>query len=232
MDSASLPVNEYLTILEQTKNYLLNQQQQYGDEIFLNADINFAASERKEFRINTLEDLKKSIQHCQACPLSRGRNKVVLGDGRADADIILVGEAPGYFEDQQGKPFVGEAGKLLDKILKAINLSRNDIYITNVVKCRPPNNRDPNPEEWGVCRKVFEQQIGLIKPRFMLVLGRIAANYLLGQNKSLKDFRGAQYKIYGTTAIVTYHPAALLRDSDLKYKTWEDVQQFQKLYEK
>jgi DNA polymerase len=145
---------------------------------------------------------------------------------------LLIGEAPGANEDAQGKPFVGEAGKLLDKILSAIKLSRSDVFVTNVVKCRPPNNRDPLPEEIGACASILEQQLEILKPKFILILGRIAAQSLLKTAKALRELRGQVVELFNAQVVVTYHPSALLREPALKRSAWEDVQLFQKLCER
>ncbi|MGE5456865.1 MAG: uracil-DNA glycosylase, partial [Methanococcaceae archaeon] len=141
------------------------------------------------------------------------------------------GEAPGADEDEQGLPFVGRAGKLLTDILKAINFSREEVYITNVVKCRPPGNRNPLPEEMTKCIPYLDRQIELIKPKMILCLGLIAAQGVLNQKLSLGKMRGNVYDRNGVRAMVTYHPAALLRNPNWKKDTWEDVQKFRKLYD-
>ena len=143
--------------------------------------------------------------------------------GNPQADIVFVGEAPGEQEDIQGEPFVGRAGKLLDKILKAIGKQRdNDVYIANVIKCRPPNNRDPLPSEVEKCEPYLRQQINLIKPKLIVALGRVAGKTLLKQDIPLKEMRCKTYDYAGTPLRVTYHPAALLRNPGLKAAAWED----------
>lgn len=148
---------------------------------------------------------------------------MVFGSGNPDADLMLVGEGPGAEEDRQGLPFVGPAGALLTKILAAIGLARDEVYIANVVKCRPPGNRDPLPDEVVACRPFLREQIGLVRPRVLVGLGRVAAQALLGQVGRLGDFRGNWHTFEGVPLRITYHPAALLRDDTYKRPTWEDM---------
>jgi uracil-DNA glycosylase family 4 len=166
---------------------------------------------------------------CTRCRLAEGRNKVVFGAGHPNAELMLVGEGPGAEEDRQGLPFVGAAGELLTKIIQAIEMTREEIYIANVVKCRPPGNRDPQPDEVTACRGFLEKQIALIRPRAIVALGRVAAQTLLGTDAPIGRMRGQWYKVQGIPAMVTYHPAALLRNQALKRPTWEDMQQVRDL---
>ncbi len=161
---------------------------------------------------------------CTACKLSRGRKNVVFGSGHADAELMLIGEGPGAQEDRQGLPFVGPAGELLTKILRAIDVERSEVYIANVVKCRPPSNRDPEPEEVTACRGFLERQIELVRPRVIVALGRVAAQALLGTTEALGRLRGRWHDVRGVPTRATYHPAALLRYSHYKRPTWEDMQ--------
>ncbi len=144
---------------------------------------------------------------------------------------MIIGEAPGADEDKQGKPFVGRAGKLLTDILKAINFDRDEVYIANILKCRPPNNRNPLPDEMDACTPYLYKQIELIKPKTILCLGLVAASYLINQKLSLTKMRGNIYEVKGIQTMVTYHPAALLRNPNWKRGCWEDVQKFRKLYD-
>jgi uracil-DNA glycosylase len=182
-------------------------------------------------KTETLEDLNKMICGCQKCALGKTRNKFVFGVGNPNAVAMLVGEAPGADEDAQGEPFVGRAGKLLNDILKAVDLTRNDVYIANILKCRPPNNRDPLPSEEETCMPYLQKQIELIKPKIILCLGRIAANGLLGKKLSLAALRESKYELNGIRVMATYHPAALLRNPNWKRGCWEDVKAFKKLYD-
>ncbi len=151
------------------------------------------------------------------CDLGKTRKNFVFGVGDFNASLLLVGEAPGEQEDLSGEPFVGRAGKLLDKMLTAINRSReNDVFICNVLKCRPPDNRDPSKEEISKCEPYLVNQIDLIQPKLIVALGRVAGKTLLGVDKSLKDMRNTIHSYHGTNLIVTYHPAALLRNSNWK----------------
>jgi len=172
-----------------------------------------------------LAALGATVAACTRCRLSEGRNKVVFGSGNPDAELMLIGEGPGAEEDRQGLPFVGPAGELLTKIIQAIDLKREDVYIANIVKCRPPGNRDPQPDEVAACRGFLEKQIALVQPRVIVALGKVAAQTLLGNESPIGQMRGRWYRIHGVPAMVTYHPAALLRNQALKRPTWEDMQQ-------
>ena len=175
-------------------------------------------------RATALRAVATEAGGCTACKLSRGRRHVVFGSGNPDASLMLVGEGPGAEEDRQGLPFVGPAGELLTKILRAIDLERSEVYIANVVKCRPPNNRDPEPEEVGACRGYLERQIELVQPRVIVALGRVAAQALLATSEALGRLRGRWHSVRGVPTRATYHPAALLRYSHYKRPTWEDMQ--------
>jgi uracil-DNA glycosylase family 4 len=182
-------------------------------------------------KAESLDKLYELIHTCQKCPLGSTRNKFVFGDGNPNADVMLIGEAPGAEEDKQGIPFVGRAGKLLDDILKAINFSREEVYIANIIKCRPPQNRNPLPNEMQQCMPYLHKQIELIKPKVILGLGLVAGNTLLNKNTSLTKLRGNIYDLSGIKVMVTYHPAALLRNPNWKRGCWEDVKKFRKIYE-
>ena len=179
----------------------------------------------------TLEDLNKLICNCTKCDLHKGRNKFVFGVGNPKADVLLIGEGPGAEEDKQGEPFVGRAGKLLNDILKAINFTREEVYIANVVKCRPPGNRTPLPDEMESCMPYLVKQIELIKPKLILCLGLVAAGAVLKKKDSLGKMRGKIFEFNNIKVMVTYHPAALLRNPNFKRDCWEDVQAFRKLYD-
>ncbi|MDH3403713.1 MAG: uracil-DNA glycosylase [Acidobacteriota bacterium] len=171
-----------------------------------------------------LEAVAREAAECTACKLAAGRLNVVFGSGRPGARLMLIGEGPGAAEDRQGLPFVGPAGDLLTRILGAIDLERSDVYIANIVKCRPPGNRDPEPDEVAACRGYLERQIDLVAPRVIVALGRVAAQTLLGRDAPLGRMRGVWHEIRGIPARVTYHPAALLRNSGYRQPTWEDMQ--------
>jgi DNA polymerase len=176
-------------------------------------------------RLAEMEALAAAVAGCTRCRLAEGRKNVVFGSGNPDADLMLIGEGPGAEEDRQGLPFVGPAGELLTKIIQAIDMQRDDVYIANVVKCRPPGNRDPQPDEVQACRGYLEKQISLVQPRVLVALGRTAAQALLGNESPIGQLRGRWYQAFGKPAMVTYHPAALLRNQALKRPTWEDMQQ-------
>jgi len=161
---------------------------------------------------------------CTRCRLAEGRRTVVFGTGNPDADLMFIGEGPGAEEDRQGIPFVGPAGQLLTRIIGAIGLARGDVYIANVVKCRPPGNRDPQADEVAACRGFLEEQVRLVAPRVLVALGRIAAQTLLGNELPVGRMRGSWHRVFGVPLRVTYHPAALLRNDALKRPTWEDMQ--------
>ena len=175
-------------------------------------------------RLAALEAVRDEALSCVACRLCEGRTHVVFGSGNPDADLMFVGEGPGANEDRQGLPFVGAAGELLTKIIQAIELRREDVYIANVVKCRPPGNRDPQPDEVAACIGFLRRQVRLVQPRLVVALGRIAAQTLLASTAPVGRLRGSWHEFEGVPVRVTYHPAALLRSPDLKRPTWEDLQ--------
>jgi DNA polymerase len=174
-------------------------------------------------RAAALARLAALARGCERCDLARGRTQVVFGSGNPDADLMIIGEGPGAHEDRQGLPFVGPAGELLTKILLAIERQREQVYIANIVKCRPPQNRDPLPAEVAACRAFLDQQITLVRPRVIVALGRVAAQTLLGNDLSVGRLRGEWHQVMGVPVRVTYHPAALLRDPALKRPTWDDM---------
>lgn len=162
-----------------------------------------------------LDKFYQKIHTCTRCELSKSRTNFVFGCGNHQADIMFVGEAPGANEDKEGIPFVGRAGKLLDKIFQDVSLTRDDVFIANVLKCRPPQNRDPKPEEITLCEPYLHEQIRLIQPKVIVALGRIAANTLLNKKFALKDMRCKTFKYQDVDLRVVYHPAAILRNMNL-----------------
>jgi uracil-DNA glycosylase len=172
-----------------------------------------------------LAALAVAVAACTRCRLAEGRHKVVFGCGNPAAELMFVGEGPGADEDRQGLPFVGAAGELLTRIIQAIEMTREQVYIANVVKCRPPGNRDPQPDEVAACRGYLEKQIALIRPKVLVALGKVAAQTLLGNDSPIGRMRGQWHQVQGIPTMVTYHPAALLRNPALKRPTWEDIQQ-------
>jgi len=179
----------------------------------------------------TVEALGAAICDCMKCPLGETRTKFVFGTGNPSATLMLIGEAPGADEDAQGEPFVGKAGQLLNKILEAINFKRGDVYICNILKCRPPGNRKPQAEEVAQCLPYLRKQIALVRPKLILALGLTAAENLLGTTESLGRLRGRVMQYEGIPLMVTYHPAALLRNPNWKRPTWEDVQAVRRLHD-
>lgn len=176
-------------------------------------------------RAAELAALAGAVAGCTRCRLAEGRHKVVFGSGPSNAELMFIGEGPGADEDRQGLPFVGAAGELLTRIIQAIEMTRDEVYIANVVKCRPPGNRDPQPEEVAACRGYLEKQIALVRPRVIVALGKTAAQTLLGNDAPIGRLRGQWFRAQGIPTMVTYHPAALLRNPALKRPTWEDMQQ-------
>lgn len=184
----------------------------------------------------TLQELDSKINKCNKCRLGSSRKNFVFGTGDPSAKVVVIGEAPGADEDEQGKPFVGRAGKLLTDILAAINFSRDEVYICNIIKCRPPANRNPLPDEIKQCEPYLIKQLKIINPTFILCLGTFAAQTLLKTKEPLGKLRGKffNYKIESKTikTLITYHPAALLRNPNWKRPTWEDVKMFKNEYDK
>lgn len=175
-------------------------------------------------KLDSLDEIARAVAECRRCPLYATATNPVPGDGSAEADFMCVGEAPGANEDEQGKPFVGQAGQLLTKILAAIDLRREDVFIANVLKHRPPGNRNPLPDEVIACTPYLVRQIELVRPKVILALGTFAAQTLLETKLTIGKLRGQVHRYYGVPLIVTYHPAALLRNPAWKRPTWEDVQ--------
>ncbi len=178
------------------------------------------------------DDFYHQIKNCTKCHLGYTRTNFVFGVGNPQAKLMLIGEAPGREEDLQGEPFVGAAGKLLDAMLAAINFKREDVFIANILKCRPPENRDPRPEEIETCKPYLLRQIQLIQPKIILALGRISAQVLLETKSPLGQLRGKFHDFNGIKLLVTYHPAALLRYQQYKRPAWEDLKLLRKEYDK
>jgi DNA polymerase len=183
-------------------------------------------------KAKSLNELDEMINQCQKCPLGKTRTKFVFGVGNPSADIVFVGEAPGADEDAQGEPFVGRAGKLLTETLKKIGLQREEVYICNILKCRPPNNRDPLPSEVEKCEPYLLKQLSLIKPKIIVALGRIAGNTLLRKNETLTNLRKNIYNYYDIPLFVTFHPAAILRNMGWKSTFEEDLIKMKNYYDK
>lgn len=182
--------------------------------------------DERALRIATLdwEGLQAEAQACTACGLCKTRNKVVFGVGQPSTDWLVVGEAPGAEEDRQGEPFVGQAGKLLDNMLAAVGRSRQEnVYILNTLKCRPPQNRNPQPDEMALCAAFLQRQVALIQPKVIFAVGRFAVQALLGRDASIASLRGQLHEYQGIPVVVSYHPAYLLRNLPDKIKAWQDL---------
>lgn len=183
------------------------------------------ATDSAEIPLLDWDELQSKVAACVRCDLHRARTQTVFGVGDRRANWMVVGEAPGAEEDRRGEPFVGRAGQLLDEMLRSVGLSRDTVFIANILKCRPPNNRDPKAEEAGACRGYLDRQIELVAPRLILAVGRIAAQQLLGTEAPIGRLRGAVHRLANAEipVIVTYHPAYLLRSPAEKRKVWQDL---------
>lgn len=185
-------------------------------------------SETAVFKTGSLEDIRADLGNCQRCKLGKKRTNLVFGDGNPKARLVFVGEGPGFDEDQQGKPFVGAAGKLLTKIINAMGLDRKDVYICNIIKCRPPKNRNPEPDEIKACLPFLKQQLAAIKPEYICTLGGVATKTLLQTNDAISRLRGKFFEFKKIKVMPTYHPAFLLYNPDRKREVWEDIQKLMK----
>lgn len=210
-------------IYQKIFGYLTFYKDLYGSELIMDAE-----GFREQLQItgekleHPLWKYKKEIENCQKCALGGSRIQFVFGVGNPAAQIMFVGEAPGAEEDKTGIPFVGRAGKLLDKLLEEIKFKRDDVFIANILKCRPPNNRDPLPDEVEKCIPYLHRQIEIVQPSVIVALGRIAAQNLLGITEPLRNMRGRTWLYQGVDMIVTYHPAAVLRNPNLMENSRED----------
>ncbi|MCS7052763.1 MAG: uracil-DNA glycosylase [Ignavibacterium sp.] len=242
--------------LNKILNILIQQKEIFGDELFIpknefapvskknfyesKAKLDIVSENPVEYQLfsdddwidsKNLDELFHKIKDCKKCELHKYRTNFVFGSGNPNADVMVIGEGPGAEEDLQGLPFVGRAGMLLTDILKAIKFSRDEVYIANIVKCRPPNNRVPLQDEMDACINYLKKQIELIKPKLILCLGLTAAKGLLGKKDSLNSLRGKVFNYNSIKVMVTFHPAALLRNPSWKRDCWKDVQEFRKLYD-
>jgi DNA polymerase len=184
----------------------------------------------REAFTETLEGIHADLGDCRRCKLARGRNRIVFGDGNGKAKLMFIGEGPGVEENRQGKPFVGAAGQLLTRIIEAIKLSRDQVYICNIIKCRPPGNRNPESDEIKACFPFLARQIAAIQPDFIIALGTFAAQTLLGTATPISRLRGRFHEYQGIKVVPTYHPAYLLRNPDKKRDVWEDMKMLMKDY--
>lgn len=179
--------------------------------------------------ILTLAEVRKELGDCKRCKLHRTRRTIVFGEGNEKATLMFIGEGPGYDEDVQGRPFVGKAGQLLTKILQSINLPREEVYIANIIKCRPPQNRNPEPDEIQSCHPFLMKQIGVIQPKIICALGTFSTQTLLKTDAKITALRGKLYDLEGIKVIPTYHPAFLLRNPERKREVWEDMKKIAEL---
>jgi uracil-DNA glycosylase len=191
-------------------------------------DIIDAWGRKMKVSSETLKEIRTDLGDCRRCRLSKSRKNIVFGAGDPDARLMFVGEGPGYEEDQSGEPFVGAAGRLLAKIIEAIHYSREQVYICNIIKCRPPGNRNPMPEEIEVCFPFLKRQIASVKPAIICALGTFAAQTLLETRSPISKLRGCFYDYSGIKVLPTYHPAYLLRNPDKKRDVWEDMKMLMK----
>ena len=216
------PQIELKEIVGQLKSLLVSHREMGLEPPFLSqAALDYLDSD--PLPVDSLTGLREVLGDCKRCKLHLGRTNLVFGEGPTMVSLVFVGEGPGRDEDLQGRPFVGEAGGLLTKIIKAMGLTRESVYICNVVKCRPPHNRDPEPDEIAACIPFLERQIGLISPKVICTLGRVAAQGLLGQEFKITRQRGEWYSFKDIPLMPTYHPAYLLRNQAAKRDVWEDV---------
>ena len=202
-----------------------------GEKVMIKTSPAEGGGTQGDFGGSDLDSLEKAVSECRGCELHKTRNNTVFGAGNRSSAIVFIGEAPGRDEDLQGVPFVGRAGKLLDKILEAIGFSREDIYIANILKCRPPGNRDPKEEEVEACERYLAAQLKLIDPVLICALGRVAAQNLLKTKASLKVLRESTHYYNGIKVVATYHPAALLRNPAYKRPTWDDMKLLRSLHD-
>jgi len=228
---------ELVKIIEQTSDAVAQQAEYDIDVTFLPAGLEESlvlpvGNTAPTAAADSLQTLHDSYCKCTACPLGHKRNRFVFGSGNESADLMLIGEAPGADEDSKGLPFVGAAGQLLTKILQAVNFNREEVYIANILKCRPPNNRNPEPAEVEACEPILREQIRLVQPKLICALGRVAAQVLLNTTCPLGQLRGQFHQYAGTKLLVTYHPSALLRNPSFKRPTWEDVQLLREEYDR
>jgi len=225
-------------LLTNVERYLMQQKDLFGNDVYVEerkptgkAPDRFTYPDEGWTKLQALAELDKAICTCVKCPLGHTRTNFVFGVGDPHADVMFIGEAPGADEDAQGEPFVGRAGQLLNKIIEAVGMKREEVYICNILKCRPPGNRDPQISEMETCTPYLYKQIELIKPKFIICLGRISAQWLLKTNDSLTALREKVHDVFGAKLLVTYHPAALLRNPNWKRPAWDDMKKFRKMYD-
>ena len=228
---------ESAEIVAQLRRYLEDLVAFEGREFVVPAEVMPAAEEAEDSdpsvrsAAEELEAFRQEICSCTRCALGHSRQQFVFGAGDPQAGIMFIGEAPGAEEDRQGEPFVGAAGQLLTKIIEAMGMGREEVFICNLLKCRPPNNRDPQAEEVAACEPYLKRQIEIVRPQIICTLGRFAAQVLLKTTESMGRLRGQLHQYEGIPVICTYHPAALLRNPQWKRPTWEDVKRVRREYD-
>jgi len=234
--------SDEMKFLKDAERYLSQQQDLFGNTLYpeRREQVGTPSGVSEELPLyprepwtgtSSLNEMEREICTCLKCPLGQTRNMFVFGDGNPHAGLMFIGEAPGADEDAQGKPFVGRAGQLLTKIIEAMKMKREEVYICNILKCQPPNNRRPAPTEVDLCTPYLNKQIELVQPKFIICLGLTAAQWLLQTNASLATLRGKFHEFRGTKLLVTYHPAALLRNPEWKKPTWDDMKMLKNAYE-
>lgn len=217
--------SELLAVVKALKSHVADQNK-FGVGLDWGGEKPVKKDRKRETQnaIDQLDKIRQDIGDCQLCPLGKTRHNLVFGDGNHQAKIVFVGEAPGADEDEQGLPFVGRAGQLLTKIIEAMGMNRKDVYICNILKCRPPQNRNPRPEEITVCEPFLKQQLKIISPQIICALGTFATKTLLRTEVPISVLRGRFHSYEGIKLMPTYHPAYLLRNPGAKKLVWEDVQ--------
>jgi uracil-DNA glycosylase family 4 len=220
--------------MDENINELISNLKTYLEYLKGMGIVSLPASETKtdepgQSTMITLADVRKELGDCKRCKLHRGRKTIVFGEGNEKATLMLIGEGPGYDEDVQGRPFVGKAGQLLTKIIQSVNLSREEVYIANIIKCRPPQNRNPEPDEIQNCSPFLMKQIEAIQPKIICALGTFSTQTLLKTDTKITALRGKLFDLEGIKVIPTYHPAFLLRNPDKKREVWEDMKKIVEL---
>ena len=219
--------SEFSVMVKSAKAWALRLEEQ-GSPI---AKIEARSAKQAAPMAESVEGIRARLGDCQRCALSQTRKQIVFGEGSPNAELMFVGEAPGAEEDKTGRPFVGRAGQLLEKMIGAMGWSRDEVYIANVLKCRPPNNRDPKPEEVASCKSFLASQIESVSPSVIVTLGRPAAQLLLNTEAPISALRGRFQKCMGKTVMPTFHPAYLLRSPERKREAWSDLQEVMKALE-
>ena len=226
---------EAAQITAQARRYLEDLAAFEGERFIAPATLfeteNARSQEAAEAAARELDSFYRRICECTRCRLGKTRGRFVFGSGNPSAGIVFVGEAPGFEEDRRGLPFVGAAGQLLTRMIEAIKMRREDVYICNMIKCHPPNNRDPQPDEIESCSPYLKRQIGILQPQVICALGRIASQALLQTGAPMRELRGRLHEYEGIPLVVTYHPAALLRNPGWKRAAWEDMKQLRRQYD-